>query len=74
MGGGDNNNNNDDKQYSYAKALLLRHRSLPYDASLLNSKYRLYLWSFGRLDFLHRIGGLLSVQGQRLRIALRKRK
>lgn len=39
------------------------------DASykLLNSKYKLFLWSFGRADWIHKIGARLSYLAKQVR-------
>lgn len=49
-----------------AKKMIETYRN---DASykLLNSKYKLFLWSFGRADWIHKIGARLSYLAKQVR-------
>ena len=46
--------------YNELKVLLLRYRDDREAYCELNLKYKLYLWCFGRVDFVHKFGAHLS--------------
>ncbi|MBS5407566.1 MAG: glycosyl transferase family 2, partial [Veillonella sp.] len=52
--------------YDKCKKMIETYRN---DASykLLNSKYKLFLWSFGRADWIHKIGARLSYLAKQVR-------
>ena len=52
--------------YDKCKRMIETYRN---DASykLLNSKYKLFLWSFGRADWIHKIGARLSYLAKQVR-------
>lgn len=52
--------------YDKCKKMIETYRN---DASykLLNSKYKLFLWSFGRVDWIHKIGARLSYLAKQVR-------
>ena len=52
--------------YDYCKKMIETYRN---DTSykLLNSKYKLFLWSFGRADWIHKIGARLSYLAKQVR-------
>ncbi len=58
--------------YEKGAEILRREEALPYDASFLNTKYKLFLWSFNHCPALHHIGGLLSVKAQDLKATLQR--
>ena len=53
--------------YDKCKKMIETYRN---DASykLLNSKYKLFLWSFGRADWIHKIGARLSYLAKQVRL------
>ena len=65
-------NDNDVEKYEYAKMVLAANRFLPYDKSLLNSKYRIYISLCGKMDFVHKVGAKLSLLGNLCRSYFRK--
>lgn len=60
-------NTNKDALFLKAHSLLLEQRKLPYNKSLLNTKYRIYLWCFNRFDFIQKIGSKISLTAQKLK-------
>ncbi len=50
-----------DSNYNNAIQLLREQRNLPYDDSLLNSKYKIFLFCFDRANFVHKMGAKLSI-------------
>ena len=61
----------EDERYRRAKALLLEQKKKEYNPDLLNGKYKAYLWCCGKFDFVHSIGGKLSVWSKMLKSKLR---
>ncbi len=61
----------DNEYYHRAKALLLSQKKEAYNADLLNGKYKAYLYSCGRFDFVHRIGARLSVLSKLVKYKIR---
>lgn len=47
--------------------LLREQRRLPYDSSLLNGKYKVYLACFDRVDIIHKAGAKVSVWSKSIR-------
>lgn len=58
-----------DEYYKKATNLLREQRKLLYDSSLLNTKYKLYLLCFDRIDFVHRFGAKISLWSKKVRDA-----
>ncbi len=56
-----------DEQYMHACELLRTNRELEYVPSLMNGKYRMFLWCFERFDFVHRISGRISVYSKKIK-------
>lgn len=56
-----------DEQYMHACELLRTNRELDYVPSLMNGKYRTFLWCFGRCDFVHRVSGRISVYSKKIK-------
>lgn len=52
-------NDENDKIFRKLKSLIEKYRSSD-TYSMLNLKYKIYLWCFGRLDFIHIFGAKLS--------------
>lgn len=58
-----------DEYYKKATNLLREQRKLLYDSSLLNTKYKLYLLCFDRIDFVHKFGAKISLWSKKVRDA-----
>lgn len=56
-----------DEQYMHACELLRTNRVLDYEPSLMNGKYRMFLWCFERCDFVHRVSGKISVYSKKIK-------
>lgn len=56
-----------DDQYRHARELLRTNRDLDYVPSLMNGKYRTFLWCFDRCDFVHRVSGRISVYSKKIK-------
>lgn len=56
-----------DEQYMHACELLRTNRELDYVPSLMNGKYRMFLWCFDRFDFVHHVSGKISVYSKKIK-------
>lgn len=56
-----------DTEYYHAIKILQEQKVLDYDKNLLNSKYTLFLKSFNKADFIHKLGAKLSLLGKKLK-------
>ena len=56
-----------DASYNEAIQLLRDQRNLPYDSSLLNPKYKMFLYCFDRMNFVHKWGAKLSIWSKNIR-------
>lgn len=63
-----------DERFTYATNLLRAESKLPYNRQRLNGKYRMYLNSFDKFDFVHYYGAKVSLYAQILKNYIRSKK
>lgn len=56
-----------DVSFNNAIQLLCDQRKHPYDKSMLNAKYKIFLYCFGRMDFVHKISAKLSIWSKKIK-------
>lgn len=56
-----------DVSFNNAIQLLRDQRKHPYDKSMLNAKYKIFLYCFGRMDFVHKISAKLSIWSKKIK-------
>lgn len=61
-----------DDKYTTAMTLLKKYREMPYDSSLLNGKYKIYLWCADRMDFVQKIGSKISLWSKKAKALIGK--
>lgn len=59
------------KVYSELKELILKYREDKDAYCELNAKYKIFLWSFGRADFIHKLGAHMSKITKQIKAKMR---
>lgn len=59
------------KVYGELKELILKYRDDKEAYCELNAKYKMFLWSFGRFDFVHKISAYISKTTKQIKVMIR---
>lgn len=65
------NDEDNKKVYGELKKLILKYRDDKEAYCELNAKYKMFLWSFGRFDFIHKISAYISKTTKQIKVMIR---